>query len=156
MIVTLKDICWVIFFPGPWQDLICFQTATLFRKRRQLPPRCLKTSSLSAGRREASPVRYLSKAETWGAAIFTCFRLGKTCSCLNKICFHQVQVEPDGSVELDSIQSQFPGITGIKYRNPATQVTTDNIPVGKYNLKHNIVLDLEISETSRRQGTCAT
>ena len=71
-------------------------------------------------------------------------------------CFYQVQVEPDGSVELDSIQSQFPGITGIKYRNPATQVTTDNIPVGKYNLKHNIVLDLEISETSRRQGTCAT
>ena len=39
-----------------------------------------------------------------------------------KLCFHQVQVEPDGSVELDSIQAQFPGITGIKYRNPATQV----------------------------------
>ena len=32
-------------------------------------------------------------------------------------------MEPDGSVELDGIQAQFPGITGIKYRNPATQVS---------------------------------
>ena len=40
-----------------------------------------------------------------------------------------MQVEQDGSVELYSIQAQFPGITGIKYRNPATQVlpTTLNI-----------------------------
>ena len=42
----------------------------------------------------------------------------------NKLDSTQVQVEPDGSVELDSIQAQFPGITGIKYRNPATQVCT--------------------------------
>ena len=37
-------------------------------------------------------------------------------------------MEPDGSVELDGIQAQFPGITGIKYRNPATQVS-ENIAV---------------------------
>ena len=36
-------------------------------------------------------------------------------------------MEPDGSVELDGIQAQFPGITGIKYRNPATQVLTTTI-----------------------------
>ena len=40
-------------------------------------------------------------------------------------------MEPDGSVELDSIQAQFPGITGIKYRNPATQVS-ENITLYLY------------------------
>ena len=56
----------------------------LCRKRRQLllPPKCLKTSSLSVGRREESLVRYIQQihADCWGQggyfyAIVPCFHL---------------------------------------------------------------------------------